>query len=85
MMGWYGGGMGMGAWLFMGTFWILLLGAAVWLVARLVFAGDRYGDRDRSGVESPEDILDRRFARGELDEQTYITQRSALAAHRGPG
>ena len=42
--------------------------------------------RDRSAVagqDSPEEILDRRFARGEIDEQTYTAQRAALASTRG--
>jgi putative membrane protein len=82
MMGWYGG-MGLGAWLFMGTFWVALLALIVWLVVRLLPSGSRA--QVGSGVESPEDILDRRFARGEIDEQTYAAQRAALAAHRGPG
>ena len=82
MMGWYGGGMGLGAWLFMGTFWVALLALIVWLVVRLLPSGNR--SAPGGSVESPEDILDRRFARGEIDEQTYAAQRSALAAHRGP-
>lgn len=81
MMGWYGGGMSLGGWLFMGTFWILLLALLVWLVVRLLPPGNGTA----SGVESPEDILDRRFARGEIDEQTYVAQRRALAAQREPG
>jgi putative membrane protein len=82
MMGWYGG-MGLWAWLFMGTFWVALLALIVWLVVRLLPSGSR--PPVSTGVESPEDILDRRFARGEIDEQSYAAQRAALAAHRGPG
>jgi putative membrane protein len=77
MMGWYGG-MGPGAWLFMGGFWIGLLVLVGWLLVRLLPTGDR-----PTGGESPEDILDRRFARGEIDDETYAAQRSALTAHRG--
>jgi putative membrane protein len=83
MMGWYDNGMGLPAWLFMGAFWVALLALIVWLVVRLLPAGNR--PSAEPGVESPEDILDRRFARGEIDEQSYAAQRSALAAHRGPG
>ena len=84
MMGWYGTGMGPGAWLFMGLFWVALLALIVWLVVRLL------PTRGRRSVgcgdsESPEEILDRRFARGEIDEQTYASQRAALTAARGPG
>jgi putative membrane protein len=81
MMGWYGG-MGLWGWLFMGTFWVALLTVIVWLVVRLLPSGN---PPVGGGVESPEDILDRRFARGEIDDETYAAQRTALAAHRGPG
>lgn len=78
MMGWYGG-MGLGAWLFMGGFWVLLLVLIVWLVVRLL--------PGRGGPEparqTPEEILDARFARGELDENEYAAARAALAAARG--
>jgi putative membrane protein len=80
MMGWYGGGMGLGAWLFMGTFWVLLLVLIVWLVVRLLPSGDRSG----SGPvrQSPEEILAARFARGELDDNEYEAARAALSAAR---
>ena len=80
MMGWYGG-MGWFSWLLMGGFWLLLLGLVVWLVVRLLPSADRSGTA--GSVESPEDILDRRFARGEIDEQTYTAQRAALVQARG--
>ena len=82
-MGWYGGGMGLGAWLFMGGFWVLLLALIVWLVVRLLPGGTRTD----SGPPSPsaEEILDARFARGEIDEQAYAAARSALAAARREG
>ena len=80
MMGWYGGGMGFGGWLFMGLFWVALLALIVWLVVQLLPSRNR----PVSGQgESPEDILDRRFARGEIDEQTYTAQRAVLANTRG--
>jgi putative membrane protein len=82
MMGWYGGGMGLGAWLFMGAFWVALLALVVWLVVRLLPSADRSATSGQG--EAPEEILDRRFARGEIDEQTYATQRAALTATRGP-
>jgi putative membrane protein len=80
MMGWYGGGMGYGAWAFMGLFWLVLLGVIIWAVVRLLpaRAGDGYRER-----ESPEEILDRRFARGEIDVETYRAQRAALTEVRG--
>ena len=44
MMGWYGSGMG-GAgpfmWLFMGLFWIALIGLIIWLVVKLLPGSQR--------------------------------------------
>jgi putative membrane protein len=80
MMGSYGGGMGYGAWMFMGLFWLVLIAAVVWAVVRLLPVRR---DGDARTVDSPEDILDRRFARGEIDLETYQAQRAALAQARG--
>lgn len=80
MMGWYGGGMGFGAWMFMGVFWLVLLGVIIWAVVRLL---PTHGDDRGRNVESPEEILDRRFARGEIDVETYQAQRAALSSARG--
>jgi len=72
--------MGYGAWTLMGLFWLVLLGVIIWAVVRLL--PDRRGG-GRRDVETPEEILDRRFARGEVDVETYRTQRQALAEVRG--
>ena len=77
MMHWYGDGMYAVVWLFMGLFWLVILGLAVVLVVRLMSTGG--ATRWRSG-ERPLDILDRRFARGEVDLETYQAQRTALEA-----
>ncbi len=79
MMGWYGQGMGFGPWMFMGLFWLVLLGLIIWAVVRLL-PSDR---RSARAAESPEEILDRRFARGEIDLETYQAQRAALSEARG--
>ncbi len=82
MMGWYGGGMGWGGWLFMGLVWLVLLGVILYLVVRLLPGGSG-GGSSRERQESPEEILDRRFARGEIDIETYQAQRAALRQARG--
>jgi putative membrane protein len=91
MMGWYGSGMG-GAgpfmWVFMGLFWIALIGLIVWLVIRLL-PGSGANHRHQASVaagpaESPEQALDRMFALGEIDEATYRSRRGALAEMRKP-
>jgi putative membrane protein len=80
MMGWYGGGMGSGMWLFMGLFWVALLALIVWLVVQLLPSRNRPAP---GGHDPAQEILDRRFARGEIDEQTYAAQRAVLADTRG--
>ena len=80
MMGGYGGGMGPVGWVFMGLFWVVLFGFIAWALVRLLPSGHGAPGRDH---ESPEEILDRRFARGEIDLETYQAQRAALVAARG--
>ena len=80
-MGW--GGLGFGGMFAMVAFWILLVAAVVWAVSRLL-PGRQPQDRGpHSGQEGPEEILDRRFARGEVDLETYQAQRAALVSARG--
>jgi len=78
MMG-YGLGMGPWAWIFMGLFWVLLVGLIVGAVTRLLPSG---GAAPRAGRESPEEILDRRYALGEVDVETYRETRAELDAVR---
>lgn len=83
MMYWNGGGW---AWMmFMPLLWIVLIGLVVWAVIRLTHhpAGHRDGpEYTWPQRETPEDILDRRFASGEIDADTYAEARQRLAAHR---
>jgi len=88
MMRWYGGGMGPGGWLVMGVFWIALVALIIWLVLRLLPSNGHRGPNppvppQTGGPESPVDILDRRFAAGEIDLETYQSHRAALIAARG--
>lgn len=78
MMG-YGWGMGFAGWIFMALFWIVLIGLLVWAAVTLL-PGSRGGNRGRQ--ETPEEILDRRFAQGELDLEQYRQARDELAAGR---
>jgi putative membrane protein len=78
MMG-YGWGMGFTGWFFMGLFWIVIAGLVVWTVLALV-PGAR--GSQRLGPDTPEDVLDRRFANGELDAEQYRQARAELAAGR---
>ena len=80
MMGGYGLGMGLLGWLLMGLFWLVLMAVVIWAVVRLLPAR---GSSSGPVPESALDILDRRYARGEIDTETYQMQRRALAEARG--
>jgi putative membrane protein len=83
MMGWYSGGMNSLGWLFMGAFWLILLGLIVWLVVELLPHGS--GGTIRTTGESALDVLDRRLASGEIDLEPWQTQRAALLGAQGDG
>lgn len=60
---------------FMGLWWILgiaLVAAVIWALLR---AGRGSTDGPR---ESPEEILKRRYAKGEIDHETYERMRTDL-------
>jgi putative membrane protein len=75
MMGWYDG-MGWGGWILMTgamvVFWALLL-FAVLALFRTQRSGGSTSDR-----RDPMQILDERFARGEIDEDEYYARSSVL-------
>lgn len=75
MMG-YGWGMGTAGWIFMGLFWIAIIALVIWGVTALL-PGTRSSNAGRT--ESPREILDRRFARGEIDAEQYRQAREELA------
>jgi putative membrane protein len=78
MMG-YGWGMGTLGWIFMGLFWIVVIGLVVWGVVALLPGGRSAG---RNEGQRPEEILDRRFALGEIDAEQYRRAREELVAAR---
>ncbi len=82
-MGW--GGLGIGGMIGMIVIWLLLIAAIVWAVSRLLPGRQARQGQSESGQETPEEILDRRFARGEIDVETYQVQRAALVSARGEG
>ncbi|MEV5955373.1 SHOCT domain-containing protein [Streptomyces sp. NPDC051987] len=67
---------------------IALIALAVWAVIRLTHgasggaSGRGRGWEGHEYRETPEEILDRRYASGEIDTDTYTEARDRLAAHR---
>ena len=81
----YGNGWGWGWMMFMPLLWILFLGVVVWAAVRLAQpGGDRSWTSGQERRETPQEILDRRFASGEIDAETYSQARDRLAG-RHPG
>ncbi|WP_336113617.1 SHOCT domain-containing protein [Streptomyces sp. PTD9-10] len=82
MMYWDGG---WGWMAFMPLLWIVLIGLVVWAVVHLARRpADRGGGTEHRWAprETPEEILDRRFASGEIDAAAYNEAREHLTAHR---
>jgi putative membrane protein len=85
------GGFGIGAgvvWLFVLLFWAVLLAVIVFAVVKLLPSGTPASPAAPTpgalaAGESPEQLLDRLFAVGEIDEATYRARRTALAEMRG--
>ena len=79
MMGWYDDGVGWGGWLLMVlamvAFWTLVVFAVVTLFR---------GSKPAAARRTPEQILDERFARGEIEEVEYQARRDALHGDRRP-
>ncbi len=81
----YGWGMGAGGWIAMAIFWVALIALVAWLIARALPSG-READRGQpTGIETPEQVLDRRYAAGEIDSDTYQVMRVNLASSRTSG
>ena len=72
-----------GDWLLTGLlmllFWALVVGAVVWALRRRGGGPDGPGRAGGSG-DAAREILDARFARGEIDEQEYRRRRDLLGA-----
>lgn len=85
MMGGWDNGMGAGGWVLMIFAWVALIALVVWAISRL-FPTRAGGDSREQVAETPDEILARRLARGEIDTDEYARLRDALvAAHGGKG
>lgn len=75
-----GFGMG-GGMIAMTVFWVGLLALLIWGVARVsTGSGDARDEKPRQ--ETPEEILDRRYVAGELEDETYRFMRETLVSAR---
>lgn len=81
MMGWYGHGGSFGTWFLTALLCGAGIGLIIWVVVRSSHSDN---STNTDGNESAEEILDKRFARGEIDQATYTSHRDALAAARAP-
>ena len=81
-------GMDGGGWIWMVLVWAGLLGVIAFAITRLVGSGGRSGAGapDARAELTPQEILDRRLASGEIDPDTYgaISDRLAGNGRRGP-
>ncbi len=78
MMGFGFGGFGM---FMVILFWILLIAAAIWFVARLfpqIAGHPRSGTGTDLASPSPEEILKERYARGEISREQYDEMRRTI-------
>ena len=77
----WGNGMGWGGWLLMSLttvgFWALVVFGIVALFRGTGGVGARAGGRERDARQ----IVDERFARGEIDAEEYRSRQSLLSTH----
>jgi putative membrane protein len=68
---------GMGWWMVIGWVWFIVFwGVIIYLIFSLM---ERVSGRTRSDDVSPQEILKRRYARGEISKQQYDEMRRDLA------
>lgn len=80
----YGGWGGWSWMMLMPLVWIALIGLIVWAVVALTQSGRRTGNTPDYGqprYETPQDILDRRFASGDIDADAYVQARDRIAGN----
>lgn len=79
-MGWYHDGVGWGGWILM-TLTMVAFWALVVFAVLALFRAQRFGASAPERRDSMQ-ILDDRFARGEIDEDEYHARRSVLRDSR---
>jgi putative membrane protein len=72
---WHHGG---GGWFIFPLIWIAVIVFVVWMFRR-----GRWGGPRRPHHQSAAEVLEHRFARGEIDDDEYRRRRSVLGAEEG--
>ena len=72
MLGW-----GWGMMLLVALFWIAVIALVVWAVYRFT-RGRGYGRERYPGHATPGEILDQRYARGDIEREEYLRMREEL-------
>ncbi|MEO7350549.1 MAG: SHOCT domain-containing protein [Marmoricola sp.] len=80
MMDWYDHGSNSGGWIWMMLIMVVFWGLVVVALIALFRGTTRSGTTDGTAVreQDPLELLDSRFARGEIDAEEYHTRREAL-------
>ena len=78
----FGGGMyGFGMGILMVLFWVGLIALAIWLVRVLFPQVEKRSERPSAGEPNAREILDRRYARGEISREEYDLKKDTLARY----
>lgn len=82
-MTWYRNGYGMdwGSIFFMALMWVVIIGFGIWLVTWITRRDHNCHPQHAQAtdkMETPRQILDRRFASGEIDAETYSRARKLI-------
>ncbi|WP_325004604.1 SHOCT domain-containing protein [Intrasporangium sp.] len=77
-MMWWNDGFGWGNWVVMTLAMVAFWGLVVFAVVALFRDGQRTDDTAPRRADSPEEILDERFARGEIDAEEYHARKEEL-------
>jgi putative membrane protein len=73
-----GGGIGWAGWIAMVVMMVVFWGAIAWVIVTLIrHSGQRAEQPSPSGSDALQ-ILDQRFARGEIDDEEYQRRRTML-------
>ncbi|MCK5342752.1 MAG: SHOCT domain-containing protein [Candidatus Heimdallarchaeota archaeon] len=75
----HGFGFGIGGFMGMVLVWILLIVGSVWLI-KVLFSGDiNKSSGNNNQEEQAIEILNKRYARGELTKEEYVVMKKDLA------